>query len=284
MAFYAIIRAKINMEKTQITDSWLAAQALKNAQQWDESLTTYYPEASEWMNDSASYLNQLTKKCNYLNAAKLIDWDSVLPDNATVVDIGCGGGWLTAFLSKQNKVKKIIAIDSSINYLTKFLPEVVELSAGNKDKINTIQGLFSPILSPSDSIDVVVMSSAIHHAESLEGVLQEIRRVLKINGILVILNECPVNNFHFIAKTIRVFLRMLLSNLQRKYNRHSQRLFVGGVLYDPYLGDIDYPKWYWQKAIDSSQLTVVKTIDTMLPTVVGSKGRSLIHFICRKTV
>ena len=270
------------MMKTPEPKSWIEAQALQGAQQWDDSLTTFYPETAKWMSDPQAYLERLTKECNYLNAAKKIDWDGLLVNQSTVVDLGCGGGWLTAFLSRNEKVARIIAIDSSSNYLKNFLPGVIALSAGDPLKVEAIQGMFTPLLLPSDCVDTVVMSSAIHHADSPQAVLEEILRVLKPSGSLVLLNECPVGNLRFLARSAKAHARIFLTTLQRKYTRHTQRLSTGAFLYDPYLGDVDYPMWYWEKAIASAGLTLKQIIDTGMPTVVGSQGRSLQHFICRK--
>jgi len=263
-------------------NNWLAKQTLLNAEQWDNSLTTFYPEAKEWMGNPVTYLIRLTKECNYLNAAKLIDWDKYLADDSTILDVGCGGGWLSAFLSKNNKVKKIVAIDSSSNYLENYLPNVVTQLSGDISKVETVQGFFSPILLESDSIDTIVISSALHHAESISAVLEEFKRVLKRNGFLIILNETPSTNIRYLYQISRAFAKMLLSILMKKYTSHVQRISSGGFLYDPYLGDVDYPEWYWEKAINASGFQLVEVCDSKLATVVNTKGRSLKHFVCKK--
>lgn len=263
-------------------DNWLAKQTLKNVEQWDNSLATFYPEAKVWMGDPHTYLKRLTIECNYLNAAKLINWDKYLADNSTVLDVGCGGGWLTAFLSRNEKVKKIIAIDSSLNYLENYLPKVVTQLSGNISKIETVQGFFSPMLMESGSIEMIVISSALHHAESISTVLVEFKRVLKPNGCLIILNETPSTSFRYLYQISRAFAKIFLSVLLKKYNKQVQKISAGGFLYDPYLGDVDYPEWYWKKAINGSGFQIVEVCNSKLSTVVNMKGRSLKHFVCKK--
>lgn len=262
--------------------NWLSKQILSNTEQWDESLTTYYPNSSSWMSDPISYLNQLTVNCNYLRAIELINWDKYLTENTIVLDIGCGGGWLSGFLSKKTKVKKIFSIDSSRNYLNNFLPTVVSQMNGDQSKIETVQGLFTPILFEADTVDLIVISSAIHHADSISNVLKECKRVLKPNGYVLILNETPSNNIKYLVNLVRKFSKIFYQSITKKYSPFVQKISSGGILYDPYLGDIDYPNWYWEKSINDSELFLESIIDSRLTTVNGLEGRFLNHFICKK--
>jgi ubiquinone/menaquinone biosynthesis C-methylase UbiE len=262
-------------------NSWLAKQVLINTEQWDSSLTTFYPETKSWMSDPVSYFEHLTEVCNYLKAAKLIDWDSYLVDNSTILDVGCGGGWLTGFLSKNTKVKKIIAIDSSANYLENFLPNVLSQLDGDMTKVQTVQGLFSPILMEAESVDMIVISSALHHADNMGSVLSEFKRVLKPNAHLIILNETPARNIRYMYQTLRAFVKIYATIFCKSYQPYVQKISAGGYLYDPYLGDVDYPEWYWKKAISGSGFDILELMDTGLATISGKKGRSLKHFICK---
>ena len=61
----------------------------------------------------------------------------------------------------------------------------------------------------------------------------------------------------------------------------SPAVSSSGYLYDPKLGDRDYPRWYWERALAVSGFSIESVMDTGLPTLKGRKGRPLIHFICR---
>ena len=262
--------------------SWIIEQTKLSVEQWDNLLIQYYPESSRWMKNPESYLQRLTVECNYLNSLDVIDWSRFVNENAIVLDVGCGGGWLSAYLSKFKKISKIYAIDSSLNYLENFLPKITDMMAGERNKISTVQGLFTPIIFESDSVDLIVISSAAHHAESLSSLFEEFFRVLKKGGVLLILNETPRGNFRYTISLIRAFLKVFYSNILRIYKERTPSISASGYKYDPILGDIDYPLWYWKQSIKASKFELLEIINSGKPTVVGSSGRSLVHFVCKK--
>ena len=265
-----------------MTSNWLPQQVLISTNQWDKSLTLFYPEAKLWMKDPVSYLDRLTVQCNYLNSAKLIDWNKYLSEKSLILDVGCGGGWLSAYLSSLDNVSKIYAIDSSSNYLENYLPSVVKQLDGDISKIETVQGLFTPILLNDKSVDLIVASAAIHHADNVQNVLEEFYRVLKPSAFLVILNESFTSNSRFIYQSFRTFASILLHNIRNIYKQYTPKIFVGGFLYDPYLGDNAYSEWYWKGAIKASGFDLLELMNTKLPTVKNSTGSPLRNFICRK--
>jgi len=237
-----------------------------------------------WMKSPTEYIQRLTVECNYLVAVQQIDLDDFIPDNCVAIDLGCGGGWLSAHLSRFHKVEKILSIDTSLNYLSNFVPQVAKLMDGDPKKIETIQGHFYPLVLEDSSIDLVLISSAAHHASDLEALLTECYRVLRQGGYVLILNETPSNEFRFFIRSFKEFTRLTIFNLLRRYRSLSVTTGVGRVLYDPNLGDIDYSLWFWKKAISAAGLKLSQVHNSRLPTVAGGKshGHPLSHFVCVK--
>jgi SAM-dependent methyltransferase len=261
--------------------TWIYEQTEHNVLQWDGALETHYPESSSWLRNPDEYFARLCRECNYLDAVKKIDWNVYLKDGFQVLDMGCGGGWLTGYLSKFKSVSTIYALDSSRRFLTNFLPQVTRIMEGRPEKIEPIEGLFTPLLFQNASLDMVVASSAFHHADSLEGVLKEARRVLKADGLLFILNETPRPWFRYILRLAVAFAGIIKKMIVRDYESSSPSISSCGFLYDPHLGDKSYPLWYWKEAIRRSGFTIVEIADTGLTTVKGKPGATLTHFICK---
>jgi SAM-dependent methyltransferase len=261
--------------------SWIAVQAMHGISQFDQAMVQSYPDSEISLLGARQYLATIGEVCNYIAAVEQVDWERYLPQEAKVLDIGCGAGWLTAMLSRMDSVKMIYPLDSSKHFLNILLPQVLNLMQGRPEKVRVIEGLFQPLLFENEQLDVVVASSALHHAESLEPVLKEIRRVLKPGGLLFVLNETPWPGYRHWLSVMVASIRILRDLFIQRYRVASPAISASGYLYDPSLGDRDYPRWYWEKALHAAGFDLQSVIDTGLPTVKGSKGRPLIHYVCR---
>jgi SAM-dependent methyltransferase len=264
-----------------MSDNWINEQTRLGVAQFDRAMIEMYPESNSSVENSENYLNTIGGICNYIAAIDQIPWPKYIKLNAKVLDLGCGGGWLSAILSKLDAVEIVYALDSSRHFLHGMLPQVMTEMGGDQSKLVPIEGLFQPLLFDDAHLDVVVASSALHHADRLEPVLKDIRRVLKPGGYLFILNETPWPGYRHLISVLAASVRILRDLLIQRYRSYSPSISASGYLYDPALGDRDYPRWYWEEAIRASGFEVLSVIDTGLPTVKGSQGRSLIHYVCR---
>lgn len=262
-------------------NNWISEQTRRGVAQFDLAMMDRYPEANAYLESARDYLDTVGKTCNYIVACEQVPWANYLPPKAKVLDLGCGGGWLSAMLSRLDAVETLYALDSSRHFLHNMVPQVMALMAGDQNKLVPIEGLFQPLLFDDAHLDVVVASSALHHADSLEPVLKDIRRTLKPGGYLFVLNETPWPGFRHWLSVLAASVRILRDLLIQRYRAVSPSISASGYLYDPALGDRDYPRWYWEDALRASGFDLQSVIDTGLPTVKGSQGRSLIHFVCR---
>lgn len=260
-------------------ETWIIDQILKKSSTFDLEMEK---NSSDYTSDPYKYFNRVCRECNYLDAVENIRWSKYIKEDSKVLDLAGGTGWLSAYLSKNSDVKSITLVDLSKQYLSVNLPVSVELLNGDLSKIHTIEGFFTPLLLEDEQFDLIVVSSSLHHAENLEEVLIDLHRVLKTDGYCLILNETPVSQLLYLRIVILSFLRILKSILVKFYTPISPKISASGYLYDPHLGDIMYPTWYWKKAIHTSGLSLVETVDSGLSTVKKVKGLPLTHFICKK--
>jgi SAM-dependent methyltransferase len=263
--------------------SWIHEQTEFNISQFDKAMEASCPESRTYIYDPKEYLSRISEQCNYLDAVKLIDWKSCLRKDCFILDLGCGGGWLTGYLSKLESVSTVYALDSSKYFLLDMMPEIVRLMGGRPEKIVQIEGLFTPLMFEDGALDVVVASSVLHHADSLEAVLREINRVLKKDGLLVILNETPSSGIRHVLSLSKAFMNIFRNAFLHNYKSISASISSCGYLYDPSLGDRDYALWYWREALTRAGFSIIDTVDSGMPTVKKKKGRSLTHFLCRVT-
>lgn len=264
-------------------ESWIVKQAEYSIAQFDKAIEIYYPAAVKTFRDPVEFYRGLTSQWNYLDAVEMVNWNEWINDGATVLDLGGGAGWLSAYISKIKSIRKIFILDSSKFFLTEMMPEIVRLMHGDAQKIVPIEGLFSPLFFEDETLDVVVICSSLHHADNLETVLKEINRVLKKGGLLFILNETPLSNFEYFKWSTKIFLSIIKTTFLKDYKRFTPNISSSGILYDPYLNDKIYTFWYWEKSIEKSGFRIKKKVKTKLLTRKSDKrGQELVHYICRK--
>lgn len=81
----------------------------------------------EWRDAEALYAH-LANNTNHVRAAERVSWNDLIPEGATVLDLGCGSGWLTGMLTRNKRVATVIAWDLSPSLLTEVLPATVTLT------------------------------------------------------------------------------------------------------------------------------------------------------------
>lgn len=267
-------------------DDWLGLQAEALTGSWDSSMKTHYPQHWPIWSDPQKHVEALTKRWNLRPAAELIDWSALLREDSIVLDIGAGTGWLSALLSRLPGVARVDALDASRFNLEFMLPRVTELLGAATAKIRPIHGLFTPLLREDDYYDLVVASSAFHHAQDLVRLLKECHRVLKPGAKLVILNETPLTRLAYVRRSARLFLSIVRGIVESRFVETVPTLSMFGIMYDPFLGDIVYADYHWRRAIEGVGFRF-RRLDTGLnvykPHPENHRGSaSLVHFVCEK--
>jgi ArsR family transcriptional regulator len=107
----------------------------------------------------------------------------LVPRSAIIADLGAGEGWLSLLLAQR--AAQVIAIDHS--------PKMVEF-ATNELKAKGIKNLeyrLGDLTAPpidAATIDIAILSQALHHAPNPSQALQAVFRILKPGGQLVVLD------------------------------------------------------------------------------------------------
>jgi SAM-dependent methyltransferase len=103
--------------------------------------------------------------------------------DARVLDLGCGGGHVTFNVAPF--VREVVAYDLSQEML-----EVVARSAGERGlrNVTTRQGTVERLPFEDGSFDVVLSRFSAHHGRDLDAGLREAARVLKVGGMVAIVD------------------------------------------------------------------------------------------------
>jgi ubiquinone/menaquinone biosynthesis C-methylase UbiE len=106
-----------------------------------------------------------------------------------ILEIGAGGAWLSAELSKLPNVVEIIATDFSPHLLQDQAPRVFKAMKAHTAKITRTPGDCHKLEFPKNHFDFVVCSAVLHDAANIVQVLREAKRVLKPGGQFVAIRE-----------------------------------------------------------------------------------------------
>ena len=108
-----------------------------------------------------------------------------LPQGGTYADFGAGGGAFTLAL------RELIGLDATIYAVDNDRASLNELKANHKSRFNTNSNLILlkddftlPLTIPA--LDGIVMANSLHFFRDKENVLRHVRKFLKPNGVLLI--------------------------------------------------------------------------------------------------
>ncbi|MDO5637933.1 MAG: bifunctional demethylmenaquinone methyltransferase/2-methoxy-6-polyprenyl-1,4-benzoquinol methylase UbiE [Myroides sp.] len=143
----------------------------------------------------------------------------------TILDIATGTGDLAILLSKSNATK-IVGLDLSAGMLEVGKQKVKTLGLDNK--IEMIQGDSENLPFQDNTFDAITVAFGVRNFENLEKGLTEILRVLKPNGIFVILETSVPTKFpfkqgyNFYMKTFMPLMGKIFSKDQKAYKYLSE--------------------------------------------------------------
>lgn len=141
----------------------------------------------------------------FMNFFKLYKLDEIkealgLKGDEIVVDIGGGTGKLAEFL--RDSCNKFYVLDESEGMLSRVRKD---------EKIIPVLGNAMDTDFETNSVDVVILSDVLHHIENQAKLIDEISRILKENGKLLIMD---FEKKHFKTRILICFERILFGRLR----------------------------------------------------------------------
>jgi ubiquinone/menaquinone biosynthesis C-methylase UbiE len=109
--------------------------------------------------------------------------------NATILDVGCGGGQALNVLSTRAPQGDVYGIDHSIEMVR--LAARVNATRVRAGRVAIDHGAVTSLPYPDGVFDIVTAFETIQFWPMLHEALNEIRRVLKPTGLMVIANRYP---------------------------------------------------------------------------------------------
>lgn len=181
---------------------------------------------------------------------ELLKYSNYMKGNG--IDLAAGNLWAAPHILKY--AEKLYCIDYSKHRISKIGPVLLEHYNVLPEKIVVVCGSFYDLKIENNSLDFAFLSQALHHAEKPDKLLSEIYRVLKPDGVVLIIGEEVINELLFI-----------LSQFIKKLK--------GCKLVDV-LGDHHYTSNQYRKMFLNAKFEIIK----------DDKGKSNRAFVLKKIV
>ena len=163
--------------------------------------------SDEWFRrakeDLPKFIPFLTKECG-------------IEFRGRVLEIGAGGAWLSAELSKLPKVVEVITTDLSPKLLQEQAPKVFKALDANTTKITRMPDDFHKLDFPNNHFDFVVGSAVLYQAANIVQALREAKRVLKPGGQFIAIRE-PVWPLVKIKSRAKMMARLVATGVNERF-------------------------------------------------------------------
>ena len=126
---------------------------------------------------SGNHYEKFMGRWSDLISRKFLTWLSV-PSGSIWLDVGCGTGTLTKLILENYQPRKVIAIDSSSEFISYSKESVIN------PKVHFQVGKAEELEIESNSIDAVVSGIMINFVSQPEKVIDEMKRVAKPGGAI----------------------------------------------------------------------------------------------------
>src|SRR5271156_3879192 len=189
--YYSLVK-KLGKETRQILDSGLLTLAEVPGAKADSSglklvLEKRRTTARDYFNRVAGRLGK--SFCPGRTWTEIGPLLAHLVPHVVVADLGAGEGWLSQLLARR--AEKVIAVDNSPKMVAFGRAEAKKKGIANLDY--RLGDLADPPI-PARSVDLVILSQALHHAANPQQAVAAAARLLRKGGRLVILD---LNRHHF---------------------------------------------------------------------------------------
>lgn len=237
-------------------NKWLSEAEISNIYSSEYWNNLEEEKKKEWWIIDGNYNRCL----NYLQASGLMDEyidaenfiASISKTNLVIADLASGIGWTSALLSKLSNVAEIYSVEISEHRLNDLFIESIKMMQGDENKIHRCLGSFYDLKFEDNSLDIVFLSQAFHHADRPLNLLVECDRVLKPGGSLIIIGEHYFSYF----KILKGFVR---SMFQGKFHTRFHYLFpTDHDLGDHYYSNSDYDFMFRSMGLKTS-VKIAKT-------------------------
>ena len=163
-------------------------------------------------NNFAAFEEYFDKKGLFKQLVFIVKQNGIDLNNNTAASLASGTCALESLiLKKYNGIQKLFCVDFSKHRIKEIALRVLDHHKIDPNIIELCLGSFYDLKIEDNSLDIVFLCQAFHHAKYPDKLLSEIRRVLKRKGKLVIIGEHYFHILEISKRVIKHFIKWIIN-------------------------------------------------------------------------
>lgn len=154
------------------------------------------------------------------------------------IDVAAGTLWAVPILLEQPGVDHVHRLEYSRHRLIEIGPKMLEHYGVDPRHVTLALGSFYELKLPDKSLGFAFLSQALHHADEPQALLSQLHRVLRPEGVAIVVGEHRIKPAHYVRYAGRAVAGLLPSRQRVRFTLRP----CGSELEpsDPVLGDHSY--------------------------------------------
>ena len=164
--------------------------------------------------------------------------------NLVGCELGAGVCWSSSVLYEALNIQRMDYLDFSYNRIANIAPCVLEHYGVSENRVKLYYGSFYETGFNEKSYDFVILTQTLHHAENVGGLMREVKRILKDDGVVIVTGE---EKLSIVVSAWRIIKGSIACIVKPNSQRAVLFRQYGCISCDRELGDRVYPLFGYRR-------------------------------------
>lgn len=222
--------------------NWIENNKIRTAKYWNDPVK----EKTKVFNISDNNVVKLEEDVHlkniYNHLLEISNNENISFKEKSILSLASGTGWLEGRFLRDKKINKLSLVDFSKHRIHELSPKTLKLFGFDLDRVDLVYGNILDLKIKDNTQDIILLSQAFHHIDEPIKLLNEIKRVMKDDGMVIILGEHYHNWKIKLNRILKHYIKYFLN--YKKYRKLNTFFPEYKSLFPPcYIkGDIHYSK------------------------------------------
>ena len=167
--------------------NWIENNKIRTAKYWNDPVK----EKTKVFNISDNNVVKLEEDVHlkniYNHLLEISNNENISFKEKSILSLASGTGWLEGRFLRDKKINKLSLVDFSKHRIHELSPKTLKLFGFDLDRVDLVYGNILDLKIKDNTQDIILLSQAFHHIDEPIRLLNEIKRVMKDDGMVIIL-------------------------------------------------------------------------------------------------